>query len=167
MTRKIILLLGLILSSLSWAETAPSWQLQRLDKSDTLSLEQLQGQIVLVDFWASWCVPCRPAMQALSQLQADYAEAPVKIVPISVDEDVRDAQRFVQRYGPSLISLHDPDGQIAEAYKLIGMPSSFVIAPDGQIALRHHGYRQGDDAQWRQAIDDLLASMAQASKPAI
>ena len=139
------------------AETAPDWQLPGLD-GGSLGLGELRGQIVLLDFWASWCVPCRLSLPALRQLQKDYAQQPVRIVTISVDEDRTAARDFLQRYGQGLTALHDPDGQVAEAYDLLGMPSSFIIGPQGQIQWQHAGYRKGDEDAWRDQIEHLLAA---------
>lgn len=159
---KILLFAAALLATLpGWAQPAPDWRLPTLEDGQVQSLQQFRGQIVVLDFWASWCVPCRPAMAALSQLQKDYANKPVRVVPVSVDEYAEDAQDFVARYGATLNSLHDPDGEVAEAYDLLGMPSSFVIAPNGEIALRHEGFREGDEALWRKTIDRLLARPSQ------
>ncbi|MGJ8670489.1 MAG: TlpA family protein disulfide reductase [Oceanococcus sp.] len=157
--KNALIVLSLIFSAQALADVAPPWQLPGLNDNKPVSLQQLQGQIVVMDFWASWCVPCRPAMKALSQLQLEYADAPVRFVPISVDEDADDAKDFIERYGPSLHSLHDQEGQVAESYDLLGMPSSFIVGPDGELVLSHQGFRKGDEALWRNTIDELLARM--------
>ncbi len=132
------------------------WQLPRLDSDEQVALSTLRGEVVLLDFWASWCVPCRGSMAALQKLQQEYAGRRVRILPISVDADAGDAREFLARYGRGLRSLHDPDGEVAEAYDLLGMPSSFVIGPTGQVLLRHEGYRAGDEESWRAAINKAL-----------
>lgn len=150
------------------ADVAPDFELRAVGSDNTVKLSELQGQIVLLDFWASWCVPCRASMAVLQTLQTEYAGKPVRIVPISVDEDSADAAAFLKKYGPELHSLQDPEGGVAEAYDLLGMPSSFVIDADGQLAMRHEGYRAGDEQKWRDAIDALLsASPTPALGPAV
>ncbi len=134
---------------------APDWQLPRLD-GGSLGLAELRGQVVLIDFWASWCVPCRLSLPALRALQQDYAGQGLRVVTISVDEDRAAAQRFQQRYGADLVALHDADGRVAAAYGLIGMPSSFIIDPQGQLVLRHEGFRKGEEDVWRKEIRRLL-----------
>lgn len=138
------------------APPAPEWQLARLNSDQEVALSALRGDVVLLDFWASWCVPCRGSMAALQVLQQEFAGQPVRIVPISVDADAQDARDFLAKHGQGLISLHDPDGEVAEAYDLLGMPSSFVIGRDGQLLLRHEGYRAGDEKVWRDAIQQAL-----------
>ncbi len=161
MLQRLFALGGLMLaacfaSTVSAAEAAPDWQLQRLGGDQTMALSALRGQVVLVDFWASWCVPCRGSMAALQTLQQEFADQAVRIVPISVDADEQDAQDFLSKYGAGLVSLHDPEGEVAEAYDLLGMPSSFVIGPSGELLLRHEGYRAGDEDLWRDTIKKAL-----------
>lgn len=153
--RTLVLLAMLLPVSSLWAEAAPDWQLQTLN-GESIGLSDFRGEVVLVDFWASWCVPCRGSMGALEALQEEFAGRKVRILPISVDEDLADAQGFLRRYGPNLGSAHDPQGKVAAAYKLLGMPSSFVIDQQGRLILRHEGYRKGDADVWRQTISSLL-----------
>lgn len=134
---------------------APDWQLPRLD-GGSLGLGELRGEVVLIDFWASWCVPCRLSLPALRALQQEFAGQRLKVVTISVDEDKAAARRFHERYGADLVGLHDADGRVAAAYRLIGMPSSFIIDPQGQLVLRHEGFRKGEEDVWRKEIRRLL-----------
>ena len=97
------------------APPAPEWQLARLNSDQEVALSALRGDVVLLDFWASWCVPCRSSMAALQVLQQEFAGQPVRIVPISVDVDAQYARDFLAKYGQGLISLHDPDGEVAVA----------------------------------------------------
>ncbi len=145
----------LIAASPSAVGPAPDWQLPRLD-GGSLGLSELRGQVVLIDFWASWCVPCRLSLPALRDLQAEFAGQRLVVVTISVDEGKDPARRFHARYGADLIALHDADGRVAAAYRLIGMPSSFIIDPQGQLVLRHEGFRKGDEHVWRKEIRRLL-----------
>lgn len=146
----------LVVAAHAATPSAQEWQLPRLNSDGQLALSELRGEVVLLDFWASWCVPCRGSMAALQTLQKEYAGRGVRIVPISVDADAQDARKFLEQYGRGLSSLHDPDGEVAEAYDLLGMPSSFVIGPQGQLLLRHEGYRAGDEDSWRAAINKAL-----------
>lgn len=139
------------------AAAAPDWEARALD-GGSIGLAEFRGQVVLVDFWASWCVPCRASMRALGQLKSEFAGQAVRIVPISVDEEAEDARAFLARYGPELRSAHDPQGQIAQAYDLLGMPSSFVIDQRGELVLRHEGFRKGDENVWREEIRRLLSA---------
>ncbi|ORE89430.1 hypothetical protein ATO7_06105 [Oceanococcus atlanticus] len=158
MFRRFVALCALVFAGtlVHASDAAPAWQLDQLNSDEPMRLHDLRGEVVLLDFWASWCVPCRASMAALLDLKREFAEQPVRIVPISVDADAQDARDFLAKYGPGLISLHDPDGEVADAYDLLGMPSSFVIGRDGQLLLRHEGYRAGDEEAWREAIQQAL-----------
>ena len=148
--------MGLIVSP-AGAERAPDWRLPDLD-GGFIALAEADGEVVLIDFWASWCVPCRGSMAALTVLAEEFADAPVRILPISVDAEAEDARGFLRRYGPQLASAHDPDGVVAEAYGLIGMPTSFIVDGKGNVALRHEGFRKGDEDVWRKEIRRLLSA---------
>lgn len=97
-------------------------------------------------------------MPALQSLAREFSAFPLRIVSISVDENRIEAQKFLQRYGQGITALHDADGQVAEAYGLLGMPSSFLIDPQGRLTMRHEGFRKGDESVWRHEILRLLGA---------
>lgn len=153
----MVLIAGAVLPGGVGARTAPDWQLPGLDGPD-IDLSQLRGQVVLLDFWASWCVPCRTSMPALKAIRQEFAGQDLRVISISVDEDARAALNFLRRYGEGVRAAHDPEGRVAQAYDLLGMPSSFIIDQQGMISLRHEGFRKGDEDVWRKEIRRLLAA---------
>lgn len=119
--------------------SAPAFELQRLDGSGALSLAQLQGKVVIVNFWASWCIPCKQENPALSAVWERYRGSDVVLVGIVYQDSVEAAREYTQRLGNSWPSVVDPDGRTAIGYGVFGIPETFFIGPDGVIAGRHVG----------------------------
>src|SRR4029079_18243493 len=104
------------------------------------TLSEFKGRVVLVDFWASWCAPCKASFPALDALHEEFHDAGLDVVAINVDEDAKSARAFLAGRSPSLNLLFDPKGRSPEAFKVEGMPSSFLIDRDGNIRYRHMGF---------------------------
>lgn len=108
---------------------------------DTLMLSELQGNVVVLDFWASWCVPCRRSFPWLNKMHTKYAENGLVIVGINLDAQQSDAAAFLEKY-PAAFRIHyDTDAVLAKKFELQGMPSSVVIGRDGRIMARHVGFK--------------------------
>lgn len=135
-----VLLAGLLSSaSASQAET-PGLQTQ----ADSLDLQQYRGQVIYLDFWASWCNPCRKSFPWMNALQERYADDGLVVLAINLDQDTDAARHFLQRYPASFKVTFDPRGQIAERYQLKGMPSSYLIDRQGKLVMAHTGFRTAD-----------------------
>lgn len=126
------------------------------ESGSTIRLADLKGQVVLLDFWASWCVPCATAFPAIDRLQADLRDRKFKVLAINVDEDRRNAERFLATRPHTLTVLFDSKGQAAKAFQLQGMPSSVLIDRTGKIRITHMGYTEKTVAQYRAEILALL-----------
>jgi cytochrome c biogenesis protein CcmG, thiol:disulfide interchange protein DsbE len=136
---------------------APAFDLPGV--SAPVRLAQLRGRVVLLDFWASWCAPCKLSFPWLDQMQAKYARQGLKVVAINVDARRADADRFLASTPVQLTVAFDPEGQTPRAYAIRAMPSSFLIAPDGRVLYTHAGFRESDKA----ALEDRIrAALAQA-----
>jgi thiol-disulfide isomerase/thioredoxin len=109
--------------------------------SDTLDLDRLRGKVVVVDFWASWCEPCRHSFPWLNAMQAKYAERGLVIIGVNVDRDRADAERFLRDIPAAFRIVYDPAGALASRYDVPGMPSSYIIGRNGDIVARHVGFR--------------------------
>jgi peroxiredoxin len=135
-------------------DPAPAIQLN--DRSGrAFSLAALKGQVVLVDFWASWCGPCRKSLPELDGIQARFAAQGVKVVGVSLDEDFGAATAFLEKVPVQFQILHDPTGHVGEAFSVVAMPTTFLIDREGRIAARFEG---GAHAQEEvAAITALLA----------
>ena len=120
------------------------------------TLSEFKGRVVLVDFWASWCAPCKLSFPALDSLHEEFHEAGLEVVAINVDEDVKSARAFLAGKSPSMNLLFDPEGRSPEAFKVEGMPSSFLIDRDGNIRFRHMGFTAQTKSDFRREIGVLL-----------
>ena len=124
--------------------------------TDPLDLATLKGKVVIVDFWASWCVPCRQSFPWLNEMQAKYRDRGLVVIGINVDRERAEADRFLQQTPADFQIVYDPDGALATRYQVPGMPSSYVIGRDGQQAGVHIGFRKGMSAQREAELDRLL-----------
>ncbi|EDM77874.1 thioredoxin family protein [Plesiocystis pacifica SIR-1] len=121
-----------------------------------VSLAELRGKVVIVDFWASWCEPCEAAMPTLEGLSRAYGEALV-IVGVSVDEDEAAMREFAERVAVSFHLVHDLDHAIADAWAPPKMPTTYVIDRAGNVAAVQAGYDEAAEGRLRAAIDRALA----------
>jgi len=105
-----------------------------------LDLAQYQGKVVYLDFWASWCKPCRQSFPWMDAMQKKYGADGLVIVAVDEDEQPADGQKFLSEERPGFTVVSDPKGVLAERYALMGMPSSFLIGRDGQVLQKHAGF---------------------------
>jgi cytochrome c biogenesis protein CcmG, thiol:disulfide interchange protein DsbE len=126
--------------------------------SGTLSLKALRGKVVLVDFWGTFCEPCKKSFPKLQDLNTKYSASGLKIVGISEDEsdDKDKIPGFAGTYGAKFTLGWDEDKSIAKSYKPETMPSSFIIDKKGVVRFVHTGYHDGEEAQVEKEIKDLL-----------
>jgi len=118
--------------------SAPTFSLP--GRTGTVSLDSLRGRVVYVDFWASWCEPCRRSFPWLNTLRERYAGRGLTIVAINLDKDRRAADAFLGKFPASFLVAYDPAGKTAEAYRVSAMPSSFIIGPTGILLSSHAGF---------------------------
>lgn len=138
----------LVLTGASWAskgakrpsvgKAAPEFSLSGLASADSVTLSALRGRVVFVDFWASWCLPCRALMPRIAELKGRYPD--LEVIAVSVDANREKAITFLRAVEPSLRAVHDADHAVADAYGVERMPSSFVIDRGGRLRFRHDGY---------------------------
>ena len=121
-----------------------------------LDLAAYAGTVVYVDFWASWCAPCRRSFPWMQSTQQALANRGLVVLTVNVDEDPRQAERFLQEVGGGLPVVFDSRGKLAELYQLQGMPSSFVVDRHGVIRFKHRGFRTSDPANYTAELRQLL-----------
>ena len=126
------------------------------DTAQTLDLARHRGKVVLVDFWASWCEPCRRSFPWLNAMQARYADRGLVVIGVNVDRDRTDADRFLQDVPAKFQIVYDPAGALASQYDLPGMPASYVIGRNGDIVARHIGFRSNLQAEREAEVQQLL-----------
>ncbi len=108
---------------------------------DSLDLSEYRGQVVLLDFWASWCVPCRRSFPWMNEMQEKYGDSGLVIIGVNMDAEREAAQAFLDTYAAEFTIIYAPDGELAKGFGVIAMPSSFVIGRDGEIVTRHLGFK--------------------------
>jgi peroxiredoxin len=135
---------------------APDFSLPVLGSDASLSLGSLRGQVVLLNFWATWCKPCEdemPAMQSLHQALGDRGFA---LLAVSVDDDPRAVEEFATRLGLSFPILLDPEKKAADAYQSYRFPESYLIDREGVLVTRYIGPRDWDAPAYLDRIRRLL-----------
>lgn len=136
---------------------APAFSAPRLDQPNAeVNLGALKGQVVYVDFWASWCVPCRLSMPALDTLYRKNAARGFAVVGINKDVSAADAQRFLQRVPVSFPLAMDAQDGAARAFDVKAMPSGYLIDRRGIIRRVHRGFTAETGASLEREIDELL-----------
>lgn len=127
------LLFSLLLGAATSGQPAPALSATS-SRGAPVSLERLRGRVVVVDFWASWCEPCRRAFPTLDALARRHAASGLTVIGVSVDDEAAGFQRFVTEMRPSFPVVHDATHQIAERWSPPAMPTTYVIGRDGVVA---------------------------------
>lgn len=157
----LALLLATWLGNTAWAappaagSAAPDFTL-RSSEGSNLRLAELRGQVVLVNFWATWCGPCREEMPHLNRLHDKYQASGFALLGVNVDDDSRAALALAGKLGVKFPVLLDTDKQVSRRYDLGAMPSTVLIDRDGRVRHVHRGYRAGYEQTYDQQIRELL-----------
>lgn len=141
-------------------EAAPEFALQALDGKE-ISLASLKGKVVYLDFWASWCGPCKHTLPWMNKLAEQFKDSNVQIVAVSVDQKRENVDKALASVQPHYTILHDPTGTTAAAYKLGKMPTSFLIGPDGVVKNTFSGFRSETESEVVTAIKQFSAPNAE------
>ena len=121
-----------------------------------LDLGRMRGQVVVVDFWASWCVPCRRSFPWLNAMRAKYADRGLVIIGVNVDKSREDAERFLASTPATFEIVYDPEGALPARFGVNGMPSSFVFDRSGKLVVTHLGFRNGRRAEYERVLRETL-----------
>jgi peroxiredoxin len=122
-----------------------------------ISLADLRGKVVILNFWASWCAECRPEMPALERLHRDYASRGLVMLGVNAREDPAAIQRFAKALGLTFPLVVDAEGKINVLFGVVGLPASFLIGRDGRAVAFGVGSREWASAPARELIEALLA----------
>ncbi len=127
-----------------------------LPESFSQVLEENKGQVIYLDFWASWCVPCRRSFPWMNTMQEKYTNDNFKVISINLDAQAELAAKFLTDNPANFDIIYDPKGKIARYFKLKGMPSSFIINKQGKVVSAHVGFTDKKKAKYEQEIAQLL-----------
>lgn len=160
MSRLLLLPLSLTISIGAWAvsegEVAPVTQIESIRENGEIDLQDLSGQVVLVDFWASWCPPCRKSLPLFNELRNQLEGRGFEVFAINVDEDKNDGIRLFNQLKVDYESGLDPEGVFAEKWDVQAMPTSFLVDKKGIVRLVHKGFKEKDIAHLKGEIIKLI-----------
>ncbi|MDD2942204.1 MAG: TlpA disulfide reductase family protein [bacterium] len=161
----VLAMLGTLLSivaapafahAISDGDKAPNFELASL-AGQNVSLSQFRGKIVYLDFWASWCGPCRHTLPWMEELQRKFAGKGLVVVAVNLDKNKSDAQKAISGIHPSYQVLLDPNGTVPAKYMPPKMPTSFLIGRDGTVVSVHAGFKDGEAEEIESEIARMLS----------
>jgi peroxiredoxin len=160
-TRRIVLgtalaaCAGAAIAAVTPSQLAPDFTLRTMG-GPNLRLQEQRGQVVLVNFWATWCGPCRQEIPHLNRLHEKYRASGFQVLGINIDDDARAAVELATRLGIKFPVLLDTDKKASRLYDMSAMPATVVIDRDGRVRYVHRGYRDGFEKTYEQQIRELL-----------
>jgi thiol-disulfide isomerase/thioredoxin len=146
-------------AGLAIGQPAPLFELPS-EQPTSLVLQQLRGQVVYLDFWASWCGPCRQSFPWMAEMHRRHAAQGLAVVAVNLDTRMADAQAFLKSVPAPFRIAYDPKGQTPREYAIKAMPTSLLIGRDGRVRLIHAGFRPSDTAALEAAILEALKESA-------
>lgn len=154
-----VCLLGLMIATSAWAlskaEPAPDFTLKS-NGGDNVKLSELRGQVVMINFWASWCGPCRQEMPLLDEIHQRYSGLGFTVLGVNVEEDQSAARDLLEDVPVSFPILFDSRNEVSEAYEVDAMPSTVVVDRDGIVRYIHKGYVPGDENKYQEVVRELI-----------
>lgn len=144
--RKILLLLLLTVSPVK----------AEIYNINQLNLENYQGKVVYLDFWASWCKPCQKSFPWMNSLLAKYPAENFTVITVNLDAESEAMHRFLDKVKADFDIYHDPSGQIAEQFEIEGMPTSYLIDADGKVIKKHIGFYTKQVDKYESEIEELI-----------
>jgi peroxiredoxin len=134
---------------------APSFSLSSKAGSQ-VNLTQFKGQVVMINFWASWCGPCRQEMPLLEDIYRKYNKLGFTLLGVNVEPDSKAADDWLKQTPVSFPILYDKDSKVSQMYDVSGMPSTVIIDRKGNLRMLHHGYKPGDEQEYLNSIRTLI-----------
>jgi len=153
----MLLVVAFLSQAAEEGQSPPQCSATMADAGKTLDLSAYKGKVVLIDFWATWCPPCKKSMPFLNGLRNERMKEGFEIIAINVDEDSEEAKRFLTSNLVDYPMAFDPKGDCPAKYGVMAMPSSYLIDKTGKIRKIHLGFRDEDQAMLRDHVSALLA----------
>lgn len=125
--------------------------------ADALDLAEYRGKVVIVDFWASWCVPCRQSFPWLNAMYDEYTDDGLVILGVNTNDEDAEAQQFLEEFPAKFEIVYDPEGRLAQDFGVVAMPSSYVFSRDGELDTRHLGFLRSRRDEYEAVIQRLIA----------
>ena len=150
----LIVMLLISVSSSTYAQKAPAFTLDG-DKGK-ISLNSYRNQVVYVDFWASWCKPCRKSFGFMNDMETRYGKKGLKIIAINLDNERSDASGFLKKHPANFTIAYDPNGKTPGAYNLKVMPTSYLIDRKGNLVNIHKGFKEDQTDKLEKIIVQAL-----------
>jgi peroxiredoxin len=154
----IVAALSVSLPALAGSSTispAPAFTLASRAGQD-VSLAQYRGQVVMINFWASWCGPCRQEMPLLESIYKKYNKMGFTMLGVNVEPDSNAANEWLRATPVSFPILYDRDSKVSKLYDVAGMPSTVIIDRSGKLRVLHRGYKPGDENEYLDSIRSLI-----------
>ncbi len=151
----LLLVLPLAAPAAPATAPAPDFSLPARAGGD-VSLASLRGQVVLVNFWATWCGPCRKEMPLLEQIYQRYRGLGFTLLAVNVEEDSAGADRWLKDTPVTFPVLFDRDNHVSKLYQVTAMPSTVIIDRKGQVRFIHYGYTPGTEDQYQDQVRSLI-----------
>ena len=142
------------ITAVAAAKQAPPLELPAIDGN--VNLAQFKGKVVYLDFWASWCDPCRESFPWMAEMKEKYGVQGLEVVAVNLDKERALADKFLDKMKVNFVVAFDASGESAEQYGLRGMPGSYLIGRDGNIQASHLGFNDKDKVKLEAAIKVLL-----------
>lgn len=159
---QIVLALAILLSwspgfAAQVGEPAPTFSLPALASNmENVALGDFKDRVIYLDFWASWCAPCRQSLPLLNAMRGDFERDDFEVVAINLDTDPALGRRFLKHYPVDYPVASDPQGKVAASYQLPNMPTAYIIDRTGKIAQVHNGFRPSDMPGIRSEVTTLI-----------
>ncbi len=134
---------------------APDFTLKS-DNGKNLKLSEHRGDVVLINFWASWCGPCRQEMPLLSELHDKYKALGFTVLGVNVEQDSDEAKKLLKEMPVTFPVLFDNDSTVSKQYDVIAMPSTVLVDRDGKMRYLHKGYKPGEEAIYLEMVRSLI-----------
>lgn len=123
------------------------------------NVSDYEGKVVVLDFWASWCVPCRRSFPWLNEMHSRYGDDGLVIIGVNLDQERSEAETFLEEF-PAQFRIHfDESKALAKEYEVVAMPSSYLLGPDGAILKSHYGFKVKKQNEYEAAIVEALGHL--------
>ncbi len=153
----LMLIGGASVEALEVGQTVPAFSLPTLKGNQATTLQQFAGKVIYLDFWASWCAPCRVSFPLLNKLHQKLKAQGFEVIAINLDEDASKAEQFLKDYPVEFTVLRDAEGGWADKFAVESMPTSFIIDKHGVVQKIHSGFSSDDVKELEAKITELLA----------